>query len=259
VLPTENFRKEAILKINTITSLITSLITQSGNQNARLTSYKMQIEDHGDVCQESFVKASKEALLGVESENSANTTLIVTSTHDTEGQNTKPFTRASRAFNLQARNCQSSRNFNFHNPVIIVSAESRISKVKTIRSSEIKETSERDVTFIIYPKAGTRLLGISYRMIITAKSIAGWQYSMQPFRAVPETALIYDFCHDGNLEGVRSLFKRGEASPWDQDPKGQTLLLVRILDIRSLGFNLISSNNLHLANTSPRSPWSHSS
>ncbi|PMD64603.1 uncharacterized protein K444DRAFT_625850 [Hyaloscypha bicolor E] len=47
-----------------------------------------------------------------------------------------------------------------------------------------------------------------------------------PFRAVDENALIFEFCRGGNLDGVRSLFKRNEGSPWDRDPKGQTPLFV---------------------------------
>lgn len=101
--------------------------------------------------------------------------------------------------------------------------------MKTIRASEVHETLEKDITIIFYPKATGRLLGITRGMLISAKATSGWQYTIQPFRAVEETALIFEFCREGNLDGVRSLFKRNEASPLDRDEKGQTPLLVRLL------------------------------
>ncbi len=194
----------------------------------------MHVNDYGEFRQERFVKDSQETWLSIVSEkNAKKSASIVTSTYNSSERNTTtPFTKASRPFDFQMRDCQSSREFSLHTPVAMVSTQSRKSKVRTIRSLDIDESSETDVTFILYPKACARLLGLSYGMLISAKSTAGWQYSIQPFRAVPETALIYDFCRDGNLEGVRSLFKRGEASPWDRDPKGQTPLLVRLLNIR---------------------------
>jgi hypothetical protein len=194
----------------------------------------MHISDHGDIRNDSFSKDSQETSLSLAQGKSGAEKIssIVTSTYNTAGENSTSFTKASRPFTFQTRDCQSFREFNLHTPIVAVSTQSRTSNVKTSRSFDIDETSETDQTFIIYPKAGARFFGISYGMLISARSVSGWKYSIESFRAVPETALIFDFCHEGNLEGVKSLFERGEASPWDRDPKGQTPLLVRPLNIR---------------------------
>lgn len=59
-------------------------------------------------------------------------------------------------------------------------------------------------------------------MLVTARSTIGWQYTLQPFRAVPENALIFGLCRTGNSDGVKLLLERGEASPLDRDPMGRT-------------------------------------
>jgi len=71
-------------------------------------------------------------------------------------------------------------------------------------------------------------------------SIVGWKHSLEVFRAAPETAPIFDFCRDGNLEVVRTLLKNGHASPWDRDPEGRTPLFVRSLSV-SEEFNTLHS------------------
>jgi hypothetical protein len=140
-----------------------------------------------------------------------------------------PFRQASRPFGFQMYDCKNSRRFNLNTPVLTISAECRTSVVKTIRASEIYKTPKSDITIIVYPKGAGQFFGITYGLFISAKATSGWQYSLEPFRAVEETALVFEFCREGNLEGVKALFKRNEASPWDRDPKGQTPLLVRVL------------------------------
>ena len=140
-----------------------------------------------------------------------------------------PFCPASRPFDLQLRDCQSARKFNLNTPILVVYGQSRKSTVKTIRSSKVYTTTEEELTVIVYPNSAGRYLGITRGMLISANSMSGWRYQMQPLRAVEETALVFEFCREGNIQGLRSLFARNEASPWDRDPKGQTPLLVRIL------------------------------
>lgn len=43
-----------------------------------------------------------------------------------------------------------------------------------------------------------------------------------------EDALIFEFCSLGNLEGLKSLLRRGDASPLDCDPEGWTLSAVNV-------------------------------
>lgn len=203
---------------------ITSLINQSANQNTRLAVPKMHVHQHG----ETFSKVSQETLIDIAPGDKATEKVssMIPSPHNTTGDNTTPFKTRSRPYDFQTRDCTVGRQISLTTPMVGVSVQSRTSNVRTIRSSEVDETLESDVTFVIYPKATGRFIGITRGMLISAKSTAGWQYSIQTFRAVPETALIFDFCREGNLDGVKSLFKRGEASPWDRDPRGQTPLLV---------------------------------
>jgi hypothetical protein len=48
----------------------------------------------------------------------------------------------------------------------------------------------------------------------------GWKFALEPIRAVEDDAIIFTFCQHNNLEGVRELFSRGEASVLDVDSKG---------------------------------------
>ena len=57
----------------------------------------------------------------------------------------------------------------------------------------------------------------------------GWQCRISSIRAVPDDSLIFQFCDEGYLEGVRGLFKGGKASVQDVDSRGLTPLHVRIL------------------------------
>jgi hypothetical protein len=134
-----------------------------------------------------------------------------------------------RSFDFQSRECQSSQSqkYNMVIPFVSILAQSRTYVVRTVRSSEVCETSESRVRCVVYPNAGGRLLGMSRGILVSTTSSSGWQYTIQPFRAVAENSLIFEFCRTGNLEGVRTLFERREASPWDRDPSGQTPLWVR--------------------------------
>lgn len=134
-----------------------------------------------------------------------------------------------RCFDFQTRERQSSQSqeYNMVIPFVSILAQSRTYVVRTVRSSEVCETSESRVSCVVYPNAGGKFLGMSRGILLSATSSSGWQYTIQPFRAVAEDSLIFEFCRKGNLEGVRTLFERREASPWDRDPTGQTPLWVR--------------------------------
>ena len=48
--------------------------------------------------------------------------------------------------------------------------------------------------------------------------------SLEPYRAVPDDALVFEFAYGGNLDGLKALFKRGSASAYDTDSRGWTPL-----------------------------------
>jgi hypothetical protein len=178
------------------------------------------------------LEATQETLLTMNSANITIEKIPSASVSRYNAAEVTPFEKASRPYDLRTRNCQSSRRFNLNTAIFTVVSHSRTSLVRTLRSSEVHETSEAENTIIIYPKATGRFFGITRGMLLSAQATSGWQYSIQPFRAVEESALVFEFCREGNLEGLKSLFRRGEASPWDRDPKGQTPLLVRLLIAR---------------------------
>jgi len=53
-----------------------------------------------------------------------------------------------------------------------------------------------------------------------------WKYGFRTFHSVADDAHIFEFCRNGNIEAVKTLLKRGEASPWDTDSHGWTPLHV---------------------------------
>jgi hypothetical protein len=143
-----------------------------------------------------------------------------------------PFRKAARPFDFQTRDFLNSRRCDLNTGIFTLFIESRTSTVRTIRLSEVYETSETEKTIIVYPTAAGRFLGITSAVLLSAQATSGWQYCIQTFRAVEESALVFEFCREGNLEGLRSLFRRKEASPWDRDPQGQTPLVVRLVAAR---------------------------
>jgi hypothetical protein len=61
-----------------------------------------------------------------------------------------------------------------------------------------------------------------------SKSTQGWKnnLSSRTFRAVPKDALIIQYCANGDIEGIKTLLARGDASIMDRCPFGFTLLHV---------------------------------
>lgn len=79
--------------------------------------------------------------------------------------------------------------------------------------------------FVLHP--ATWLLHLGARTGFNGSfSTAGWKHTLETFRAVPDDSLIFEFCADGNLDGIKALLNRGEASVWDRDSFGQTPLHV---------------------------------
>ena len=63
-------------------------------------------------------------------------------------------------------------------------------------------------------------------------SAKGWDFTIATTRPVPDDSLVFDLCKAGSVEGVKALFKRGEASPMDIDSRGYTPLHVSFLHLR---------------------------
>jgi len=92
-------------------------------------------------------------------------------------------------------------------------------------SSNTYEVVENCRKWRVYPSALLSFFGMRYGAMIEFRT-DGWQYVISPFNAVPENAKIFEFCRKGDLIGVQSLLKLGQASLRDRDPMGRTPLWV---------------------------------
>jgi len=117
----------------------------------------------------------------------------------------------------------------FPTPMWSIQARSSVKKVTTSHPWGARESVEKDVDYVFYPTGVLRRIGVSYGFWLNAKATNGWKYSLQPFNAVPENSLIFEFCRDGNLSGIKSLLRLGQASLQDRDPLGRTPLWVSLL------------------------------
>ncbi|KAI9697800.1 MAG: hypothetical protein M1836_004476 [Candelina mexicana] len=67
------------------------------------------------------------------------------------------------------------------------------------------------------------LLSRGVRLACTNSS-QGPCYNLRVSPVVPTNALVFEFAASGNVEGMRTLFRKGLASPWDMDADGYTPL-----------------------------------
>lgn len=94
-------------------------------------------------------------------------------------------------------------------------------------NTSIEDKYEFATAFVLHPSWWLVKCGISAIIRATiSSSIQGWTYDLRPSRAVPDDALIFEFCDRGNIDGVRSLLQRKQASPWDTASDGWTPLHV---------------------------------
>lgn len=82
-------------------------------------------------------------------------------------------------------------------------------------------------SFLYRPAPWLIRCGLKYGIeFVAIQALKGWKYAFKPIHAVRDDSLIFTFCAAGNLEAVRVLFSRGEASVWDTDSRGWTPLHV---------------------------------
>ena len=82
-------------------------------------------------------------------------------------------------------------------------------------------------SFVYFPSWWLTKFGFKNGIGVSlSNSAKGWQVSLNPFRAVPDDTLIFDFCKAGNIKAVQRLLSRGDASVQDTSSKGWTPLHV---------------------------------
>ena len=58
------------------------------------------------------------------------------------------------------------------------------------------------------------------------KAAYGWSYFLQIYRVVPSDSPVFECAQTANIEGIQRLFSQNEASPFECDEAGRTLLVV---------------------------------
>ena len=89
---------------------------------------------------------------------------------------------------------------------------------------------EHKASFTIYPAPWMIRLGIRYGLHLgfLSSSTQGWKNTLKSVCPVPDDALIFEFCRQGNVPAVRSLLSGGHASVRDTDSQGHTPLHVSL-------------------------------
>lgn len=120
----------------------------------------------------------------------------------------------------------SKKTRDFHNSLTRFKFGTIISQTQKVRHSitiddESSTQYKTTTSLIFYPASWLMKIGLTYGMEATAtNSKSGWKYSILPVRAVQNDSLIFRFCESGNVDAVRELFKRGEASVMDINADG---------------------------------------
>ena len=107
----------------------------------------------------------------------------------------------------------------------------RVVKVKAAEEDEFDDEGDVDSRqeverrYMVFPRLPKLLSGMfSWSCSYTRSRTSGWLsgINIQPFNLRDEDSLIFEFCSKGNVDGIKSLFSRGEASPFDVDSDGWT-------------------------------------
>jgi len=113
--------------------------------------------------------------------------------------------------------------------VVLGSIWIRTSTLKAAEGSNLTSGQLEVITsFIFYPASWLTKIGLRYgteaNLQWSAKT--GWKFNIAAVKAVPENALIFDMCREGNVKAVQLMLSRGDASLKDTSPKGWTPLHV---------------------------------
>ena len=92
------------------------------------------------------------------------------------------------------------------------------------------DQGERETSYTLYPAGWLIQLGIRYgfRLRLGFSATQGWKTALKSFCPVPDDALIFEFCRQGNTSAVRELLSGGYASVRDTDSRGYTPLHVSL-------------------------------
>jgi hypothetical protein len=119
----------------------------------------------------------------------------------------------------------------------IIYYRTQVTHSRIMIAGEAAEQTETKKTLVFHPASWFRRLGMRYGFNAVASYQQGcWQCNLRPVHVVPDDALIFRFCELGNIEAVREMITRGDASIYDTDSRGWSLLHVsRELSLGALG------------------------
>lgn len=109
----------------------------------------------------------------------------------------------------------------------LLRSETFLEQSSTYPKGDENEKQTSQIRLVIRPALWLERFGIKYGLQATVYQSPGhWKHNLNTFRAVPDDSLIFDYCKIGNIESVRQLLSKGEASTWDTNSKGRTPLHV---------------------------------
>ena len=113
---------------------------------------------------------------------------------------------------------------------IVWSSQSYIKRLITTPTADLRHMPDdegNEIKFKMTPAQWLVRLGIKYEVRFSASNIYGeWKKKLSIFTVLPNDALAFQLCEQGNIGGLRLLFDRKEASPYVANENGQTLLHV---------------------------------
>lgn len=138
--------------------------------------------------------------------------------------------KAPSSANPRSRRSRVSKSYreisNFFGDFLLRS-ETFLGQSSTYPRGDQNEKQTSQIRLVIRPALWLARFGIKYGFQATIYQSPGhWKHNLNTFRAVSDDSLIFDYCKRGNIESVRHLLSKGEASTWDTNSKGRTPLHV---------------------------------
>lgn len=103
-------------------------------------------------------------------------------------------------------------------------SRTRYTTTKWRHSDEPGRKEEREEILARY-RAPAWLLGRVWSLQ-ALHATSGWTFSPRSYNVIPPSSIIYQYIKDRNFDGIRELFRRREASPFDCTTSGASLLEV---------------------------------
>ena len=95
-------------------------------------------------------------------------------------------------------------------------------EAEVVENSSGRGRLESDTRIVVQPSSTVAryITDRGFSIIIRRTQRNRLNMQLSTFRAVPDDALIFEFCRTGNVKGIQTLFSRGEASAYDTNTDG---------------------------------------